>query len=89
MVPNEDPNESDIALDLGSILTFATGADHPPPLGFLGQPEISFETDTAKSLPTACTCGPTLYLPLSLTDPDRFRDRMDFAIICAHGFGSA
>ena len=60
----------------------------PPPMGFSNEPEIKFEVDCTRMLPTASTCGPTLYLPITLTDPDTFKNKMDVALICAHGFGS-
>ena len=53
-------------------------ADHEPPLGFENTPEIQF----------ASTCGPTLYLPIVLVDPNWFQEKMDYAITGAHGFGS-
>ena len=31
-----------INLTLGDLLVFVTGADHPPPLGFLLSPEVEF-----------------------------------------------
>ena len=69
------------------MFSFATGSDHEPPLGFANKPEICFVMRKERSLPQASTCGPTLYLPLSLKDPDDFRERMDFAMIGGHGFG--
>ena len=87
VIPTEDPDGEDIWVDLGSILSFATGSDHPPPLGFPNAPDIQFETDLSKTLPYASTCAPTLYLPLVLNEPDLFKEKMDFAICCAHGFG--
>ena len=88
MVPSEDPLEDCTSLDLGSLLTFITGSDHPPPMGFSNEPEIKFEVDCTRMLPTASTYGPTLYLPITLTDPDTFKNKMDVALTCAHGFGS-
>ena len=93
MVPSEDPLEDCTSLDLGSLLTFITGSDHPPPpppppIGFSNESEIKFEVGFTRMLPTASTCGPTLYLPITLTDPDTFKNKMDVALICAHGFGS-
>ena len=87
VIPTEDPDGEDMWVDLGSIMSFATGSDHPPPLGFPNAPDIQFETDLSKSLPFASTCAPTLYLPLALNEPDLFKEKMDFAICCAHRFG--
>ena len=39
-------------------------------------------------LPTALTCGLTLYLPLVLSDPDVFSEKMDMAIIGGQYFGA-
>ena len=41
---------------------FITGADHPPPLGFYHKPEIGFTHDPERTLPTASTCTPMLYI---------------------------
>ena len=63
VIPTEDPDGEDMWVDLGSIMSFATGSDHPPPLGFPNAPDIQFETDLSKTLPFSLTCAPTLYLP--------------------------
>ena len=86
-IPHED-GERDISISLETIFTFATGADHEPPLGFENQPDIKFDVRKERFLPYASTCGPTLYLPITLTDPDFFREKMDYAITGAHGFGN-
>ena len=80
----------EINVSLESILVFITGADHIPPLGFEGTPEIRFTGSPYQKemrLPSASTCGPTLYLPLCLSDPDIFAEKMDIAIIGAQSFG--
>ena len=80
----------EICISLENILIFITGVDHIPPMGLEGIPEIRF-TGTIHSkemrLPSASTCGPTLYLPLCLSDVDTFAEKMDTAIIGAQGFG--
>jgi hypothetical protein len=48
-------------------------------------PEIRFEKENR--LPHASTCGPTLYLPLHMDDPDKFSQQMHFAICNARGYG--
>jgi len=88
VIKNEDPDGEDFLVDVGSVLSFITGADRPPPMGFPNTPQIMFDTSKDRSLPTSSTCGPTLYLPLVLNDPDLFSQKMDFAICCAHGFGN-
>ena len=87
MIPNEDPDGEDFFIGLGTVLIFTTGADHEPPMGFGNgcTPEIRFELENR--LPHASTCGPTLYLPLHMSDPDKFCEQMDFAICNAHGYG--
>ena len=60
-------------------------------MGFDGVPEICFTGSIHKKemrLPSASTCGPTLYLPLCLTDPDVFAEKMDMAITRAQIFGA-
>lgn len=70
------------------MFTFITGAGHPPPMGFDNTPQIMFEVAKNRPLPSVSTCGPILYLPLVLQNPDYFRDRMDYAICGALGFGT-
>ena len=78
----------EVAVNLSSILIFVTGLDCIPALGFASPLEIEFIKDNDKGrLPSASTCTPALYLPLSLTDEDVFFERMDTAIIGAQMFG--
>ena len=56
--------ESEVTINLGNILVFVTGANHLLPMGFESTPEIRFTSDihaTEMRLPSASTCGPTLY----------------------------
>ncbi|XP_011406870.1 PREDICTED: uncharacterized protein LOC105314410 [Amphimedon queenslandica] len=86
-----------IVITLEKILTFISGSDTVPPMGFDGIPQICFTGPIHNSgrapdnkdirLPSASTCGPILYLPLCLTDPDLFTEKMDTAIIGAQIFG--
>ncbi len=87
LVPSEDPMEEGFWIDLATIMAFITGAAHPPPCGFTDQPQIDFETRPERKLPYASTCGPTLYLPLVLNNPEDLTYQMDFAICGCHGFG--
>ena len=88
-IPNEDPMEEDLWISLRVLLSFATGADCIPPVGFGNQPEIEFDQHKDRDLPSASTCGPVLYLPLTLCNPYKFKCRMDFALCNCHGFGNA
>lgn len=59
-------------------------------MGFENVPEIHFTGTPDKKemrLPSASTCGPTLYLPLCLSDADVFAEKMDIAIVGAQSFG--
>lgn len=79
-----------LRIDLKRLLFFISGASEIPPAGFAHRPEIYFEEDNCEQrLPHSSTCGPTLYLPLSLTDIQLFQRRMDIAICCGQGFGIA
>ena len=66
----------EVVIKLSSILSFVTGLDCIPALGFECDPEIEFIRNDKGRLPYASTCMPTLYLPLSLTEPDIFFDKM-------------
>ena len=53
-------------------------------MGFDGVPEICFTGSIHKKemcLPSALTCGPTLYLPLCLTDPDVLQKRWTWLLL--------
>ena len=63
------------------VLQFATGADVAPLMGFDRDPEIHFSGELTDKELTLPTCAPTLYLPLVLSDPDVFCEKMDIAII--------
>ena len=76
-----------INLTLGDLLVFVTGADHPPPLGFLLSPEVEFTDDTSRTLPWASTCTVMLYLSVHLKEYDLFCNKMDNSMICSQGFG--
>lgn len=69
------------------ILSFITGAEKPPPMGFAQQPTIRFIEDKTKILPTASMCALSLYLPLPLTEYQSFQHNMDMAILNTIGFG--
>lgn len=79
-VPKENDPEEVIHLDLGNLLSFISGAAHPPPLGFSIKPLIEFTDDPNAVLPRASTCLPALYISLHLTDYNVFKNAFDMAI---------
>lgn len=81
-------DEGVIELHLGDLLSFITGADHNPPLGFEVTPEIDFSNDPRRDYPIASTCSNTIYLPLHLTEYENFKNKMDEAMISGHGYGT-
>ncbi len=78
--------DGDSAITLEDIMIFATGASEPPPLGFDSKPSLKF---TIGNYPTANTCGVTLYIPLSYTDYNAFKEAMEFAVQNSPCFGQA
>ena len=58
-------------------------------MGFIGMPQIEFIGDSNSEIrvPSTSTFIPTLYLPLSLANPDAFAEKMDHAIIGGQYFG--
>ena len=76
-----------VLLTLGDLLAFVTGADRPPPLGFLYSPEIEFSDDADRTLPWASTCTMVLHLSLHVHEYDLLCCRMDEAIISTNSFG--
>ena len=64
----EDGSGDFLELVLEDLLSFVTGADYPPPLGFPSSPEIVFTDDSLHLLPKASTCTLTLYLSVNLID---------------------
>ena len=85
-VMKEDGSGNLLELRL-DLLSFVTGADYPPPLGFSASPDIEFTDDSLHILPKASTCTLTLYLSLHLTDYEKFKHAFDTSLISAHGFG--
>ena len=85
---NDDPNDPTVVtLTLEMLFAFVTGADHEPPMGFDSRPQIRFDARMDRFLPYSSTCIPALFLPIALSSPDYFRQKMDYAILCTQGFG--
>ena len=87
-VPREDDSGETISLTLRDLLSFVTGCDYPPLLGFPQQPSIYFTDDAKRLLPWASTYSCSLHISLHLTVYEDFQKAMDTALICAHGFGT-
>ena len=85
----EDDSGELIHIDLEKLLAFITRADHPPPLGFHHKPEIGFTRDPERTLPTASTCTPILYISIHLKDYGKFKRAFDTALISGHSFENA
>jgi len=71
------------------LLAFWTGADAVPPCGFSDQLQLAFYDfeEGSRRLPSASTCGLTMWLPRGLTEPDELKAMLHLAIVGAHGFG--
>ena len=75
-------------VDLGKILSFATGMSKVPPMGFPMSPAIHFISgDDPRALPIASTCSLTLGLPLALSDYDNFKEGKTMAVLNTVRFG--
>ncbi|XP_063445700.1 uncharacterized protein LOC134725640 [Mytilus trossulus] len=79
--------DEDGEITLGDVLSFATGADCVPPLGFDPSPSITFLHDSGL-FPKANTCSMELKLPVS-EDFNTFKKNMTFGIANSPGFGLA
>ena len=63
---------------LGDVLSFLSGADAIPPMGFQIQPSIEFTNGT---LPKSSTCVLVMRLPTQNQDYKTFRDRVTYALL--------
>ena len=71
---------------LGQVLSFFTGAERPPPMGFDEEAGIWF-SPTA-TFPTASTCALELTLPTKYHDnADMFHEKMLYGLQNHGGFG--
>ena len=69
------------------ILSFFTGAEEVPPLGFPHDPVLNFSADGM--YPTASTCAIEFTLPTKYSTYPEFKSVMDFAMFNHGGFGLA
>ena len=73
-------------LMLSQVLSFFTGAEYPPPLGFDTDPTIRF--CNSLEFPTASTCALEMTIPTKYHDsPQDFHDKMLYAFKNHGGFG--
>ncbi|XP_048010126.1 E3 ubiquitin-protein ligase NEDD4-like [Megalobrama amblycephala] len=81
----QDAEEEEGPTKLEDILTFATGSNVVPPIGFSPQPSLEFLHNEGK-YPVANTCINCLRLPIHKSYED-FKNNMDFGIQNTQGFG--
>lgn len=74
-----------VTLKLGDLLS---GADSPPPLGFVEKLKVEFTDDKNRLFPTASTCTCTLYLSIHTSSYGQFQSLFDEAIVSGQGFGT-
>ena len=72
-------------VSLGHLLSFFTGADYPPPMGFHVKPELRF--NGSNDFPTASTCALQLTLPTK-HQASQFKQKMIYALLNHGGFGA-
>ena len=81
--------EGFIAAGLEDVLTFFTGADGVPPLGFRKppRPQLHFLHDKTCTLATASTCDLVLRLPTCHAAYEDFQEKMILSFRGHGGFG--
>ncbi|XP_048035991.1 G2/M phase-specific E3 ubiquitin-protein ligase-like [Megalobrama amblycephala] len=81
--------EKETSLMFEDLLTFMTGADAVPPLGFPKKAEIDFYTqeDGCRRLPYASTCSMVLFLPRGVLDESELQNLLIDAVKGSVGFG--
>ena len=72
-------------MSLGTILSFFSGADNIPPLGFPNEPELNFNPKAVH--PTASTCSIQLTLPTKYANFEELKNKLDQAFTMHGGFG--
>ena len=66
-------------------MSFFSGADEIPVMGYLHDPELNFSPTSP--YPTSSTCALQLTLPTCYSEYSPFQDAMDTALLCHGGFG--
>ena len=79
--------EADITFS--DLLTFWTGADAVPPIGFEKTPTVDFFTRVTgeRRFPAASTCGLVIWLPRGVVDSEELMELLVFGIKNTAGFG--
>ncbi len=72
-------------VSLGMVLTFFSGADDIPPLGYDKDPMINFNADSP--YPTSSTCALHLTLPTRYATYQSFKHALDTGFTMHGGFG--
>lgn len=73
-------------VSLAKVLSFCTGSEYPPPLGFENPITVRFDPNT--DWPMASTCAFQLTLPTKFhNDFEKFRDNVVFGVLNHGGFG--
>jgi len=79
-------NAENCEITLEEILSFFTGSEYPPPLGFETVPSVQFSSYI--EYPTASTCVLEITLPTKYHDsPKDFNAKMIYALKNHGGFG--
>lgn len=66
-------------------MTFFSGADDVPPMGYVRAPEINFNPNSR--YPTSSTCALQLTLPTCYSEYGPFKHALDTAFTMHGGFG--
>ena len=74
-------------VSLKMILSFFTGADDIPPMGYAHAPELNFNPNSP--YPTSSTCALQLTLPTRYSDYGPYKQALDTAFTMHGGFGLA
>lgn len=70
---NQEVLGEEASVSLRQILSFVTGADEIPPLGFTNSPFILFSKDKSRLLPVSSTCVLSITFSLGLTEYNVFK----------------
>lgn len=75
---------SEVKVSLDMVLSFFTGTDRVPPLGY---PRVVLSFNHSNPYPTSSTCAVELTLPTIYQDYDTFKHHLDVAFTMHGGFG--